>query len=154
MSVGTPEILVILLVALLVFGPQRLPDVARQVGGAMRELRRIQDTVRGELDMVLHPEHGTRSSDAPNEPGDHTGDGYDHHTGDGYVDHTGDGYVDHTGDGYVDHTGDGYVDEHVVRSDLGNGYSDFTPPDALNPAEADRDAEEERRFLGPPDSFI
>ena len=59
MSVGTPEILVILLVALLVFGPHRLPDVARQVGAAMREMRRIQDTVRGELDMVLHPEHGT-----------------------------------------------------------------------------------------------
>ena len=59
----TPEILVILVVALLVFGPQRLPEVGRQVGAAMRELRKMQDTVRGELDMVLHPEHGTRSSD-------------------------------------------------------------------------------------------
>jgi Tat protein translocase TatB subunit len=122
MSIGTPEILVILFVALLVFGPHRLPDVARQVGTAMRELRRIQDTVRGELDMVMHPEHGTRSSDAPSEPGDHTAGGT--------------------------------VDEHVVRGDLGDGYSDFTPPDALNPADADRVAEEERRFLGPPDSFI
>jgi Tat protein translocase TatB subunit len=73
MSVGPAEILIILVVALLVFGPQRLPEVARQVGSAMRELRKMQDTVRGELDMVLHPEHGTRSSPVPAiEPDDHS----------------------------------------------------------------------------------
>jgi TatA/E family protein of Tat protein translocase len=73
MSVGPAEILIILVVALLVFGPQRLPEVGRQVGSALRELRKMQDTVRGELDMVLHPEHGTRSSAAsPLEPDDHS----------------------------------------------------------------------------------
>jgi len=75
MSVGPEKILVILMVALLVFGPRRLPEVGRQVGAAVRELRKMQDAVRGELDMVLHPEHGTRSADMmsePDEPGDHT----------------------------------------------------------------------------------
>jgi TatA/E family protein of Tat protein translocase len=75
MSVGPAEILVILVVGLLVFGPHRLPEVGRQVGAALRELRRMQDSVRGELDMVLHPEHGTRSSGAPAtpfEPDDHS----------------------------------------------------------------------------------
>ena len=73
MSVGPAEILIILVVALLVFGPQRLPEVGRQVGSALRELRRMQDTVRGELDMVLHPEHGTSPSAAPPfEPEDHS----------------------------------------------------------------------------------
>jgi TatA/E family protein of Tat protein translocase len=73
MSVGPAEILIILVVALLVFGPHRLPEVARQVGSAMRELRKMQDTVRGELDMVLHPEHGTSSSPIPAiEPDDHS----------------------------------------------------------------------------------
>ena len=73
MSVGPAEILVILIVGLLVFGPQRLPKVGRQVGAALRELRKMQDTVRGELDMVLHPEHGTRTADdAVVEPGDHS----------------------------------------------------------------------------------
>ena len=71
MSVGPLEILVILVIALVVFGPQRLPEVGRQVGAAVRELRKMQDTVRGELDMVLHPEHGTSSADAAIEPGDH-----------------------------------------------------------------------------------
>ena len=74
MSVGLPEILVIMVVALLVFGPQRLPEVARQVGAALREVRKMQDAVRGELDMVLHPEHGTAPTHATPvvEPGDHS----------------------------------------------------------------------------------
>jgi Tat protein translocase TatB subunit len=56
MNVGPAEILVILVVALIVFGPKRLPEVGRQVGAAVRELRRMQHTVRAELDTVLHPD--------------------------------------------------------------------------------------------------
>jgi len=56
MNVGPAEILVILVVALIVFGPKRLPEVGRQVGAAMREMRRMQNTVRAELDTVLHPD--------------------------------------------------------------------------------------------------
>lgn len=132
MSVGTPEILVILLVALLVFGPHRLPEVGRQVGAAMREMRRIQDTVRGELDMVLHPEHGTSSSDVPSEPGDHA-DWRDVTT------------VDVDSD---DVTSTAY--EEVATEHAGNdlGPNDIAD-DLSEPA-----SEAERRFLGPPDSFI
>ena len=66
MSLGPAEILVILVVALLVFGPHRLPEIARQVGGAMRELRKMQDTVRSELRHGLAPRrHGTSSSSVP-----------------------------------------------------------------------------------------
>ncbi len=55
MNVGPAEVLVILVVALIVFGPKRLPEVGRQIGSAMRELRRMQDTVKSEIDGVLHP---------------------------------------------------------------------------------------------------
>ena len=55
-NVGPAEILVIMFVALLVFGPHKLPEVGRQVGSAMRELRRMQETVKGELEGVLHPD--------------------------------------------------------------------------------------------------
>ena len=57
MSLGPEKIILILVVALIVFGPQRLPEIARQVGAAVRELRRMQDTVRGELEQVLHPDY-------------------------------------------------------------------------------------------------
>jgi Tat protein translocase TatB subunit len=53
-QVGPAEILVILLVGLIVFGPKRLPEIGRQVGRAMREVRKFQDTIKGELDQVLH----------------------------------------------------------------------------------------------------
>jgi sec-independent protein translocase protein TatA len=56
MNIGPAEILVVLVVALIAFGPKRLPEVGRQVGAAMRELRRMQHTVRSELDAVLHPD--------------------------------------------------------------------------------------------------
>jgi sec-independent protein translocase protein TatA len=53
MNLGAPEILVILVVALLVFGPHRLPEIGRQVGGAMRELRKMQDSVKTELQAAM-----------------------------------------------------------------------------------------------------
>ena len=53
MSLGPAEILVVLLLALVVFGPKRLPEVGRQVGGALRELRKVQQTVESEIRGVL-----------------------------------------------------------------------------------------------------
>ena len=52
-SIGAPEILVILLVALIVLGPDRLPGAARQVGKAMSEFRRISSGVQAELRDAL-----------------------------------------------------------------------------------------------------
>jgi TatA/E family protein of Tat protein translocase len=48
-SLGAPEILVILVVALLVLGPERLPEAARQVGRAVSEMRRISSGFQSEL---------------------------------------------------------------------------------------------------------
>jgi Tat protein translocase TatB subunit len=46
-GIGTPELLVILVLALVVVGPQRLPELARTIGRALREFRKVQDEVRG-----------------------------------------------------------------------------------------------------------
>jgi sec-independent protein translocase protein TatA len=46
---GPAEILVILVVALIVLGPQRLPDVARQIGRALGEVRRLSMGFQREL---------------------------------------------------------------------------------------------------------
>jgi len=56
MNLGPAEVAVILLLALLVFGPARLPEIGRQVGAAMRELRRMQSTLRRELDEAMREE--------------------------------------------------------------------------------------------------
>ncbi|MGZ4688729.1 MAG: Sec-independent protein translocase subunit TatA/TatB [Acidimicrobiia bacterium] len=74
-QIGPAEILVILLVGLLVFGPKRLPEIGRQVGRAMREVRKFQDIVKGELDEVLHfqddddqPPSAPNTTEAPRLP--------------------------------------------------------------------------------------
>jgi sec-independent protein translocase protein TatA len=43
-NVGPLELLVVLIIALIVLGPQRLPEVARSVGRGMREFRHALDT--------------------------------------------------------------------------------------------------------------
>jgi sec-independent protein translocase protein TatB len=48
-NIGGGEFLVIALVALIVLGPQRLPDAARQAGKAMGELRRLSSGFQNEL---------------------------------------------------------------------------------------------------------
>lgn len=48
-GIGTPELIVILVVALLVLGPKRLPEVARAVGKALGDLRQATAGVTDEL---------------------------------------------------------------------------------------------------------
>jgi sec-independent protein translocase protein TatA len=55
-QLGPLEIAVVLLIALLVFGPNRLPELARQVGGALREFKRIQQNIRADLSDMMNDE--------------------------------------------------------------------------------------------------
>ncbi len=52
MSVGGPEILTILLIALLLFGPRKLPELMRSVGKAVNEFRRAATDVQRELNLM------------------------------------------------------------------------------------------------------
>jgi sec-independent protein translocase protein TatB len=52
-NVGGGEFLVIALLALIVLGPQRLPDAARQIGRFMGELRRMSSGFQQELKAAM-----------------------------------------------------------------------------------------------------
>jgi|SRR3954451_15539084 sec-independent protein translocase protein TatB len=73
-NVGGPEVLVILLVALIVLGPQQLPKAVRSVGNVMSELRRMssgfQDEIRNAIDAPIEAdarEQGARLARTPEE---------------------------------------------------------------------------------------
>lgn len=50
-SLGLPEILFILVLALLVFGPRRLPEVGRTIGRALGEFRRATGDLKRTFDQ-------------------------------------------------------------------------------------------------------
>jgi sec-independent protein translocase protein TatA len=52
-SLGPAEILVILVVALLVFGPNKMPEIGRQLARGVREFRKIQQHLSSELQGVV-----------------------------------------------------------------------------------------------------
>lgn len=45
-SIGTGEILIILLIALLIFGPNKLPDLGKAVGRALREFKKAETEIK------------------------------------------------------------------------------------------------------------
>ena len=52
-SIGPMEIMVVAVIALIVFGPQRLPEIARTVGRALNELKRQASDIRSEFESGL-----------------------------------------------------------------------------------------------------
>ncbi len=47
---GMPELIIILVIALIVFGPQKLPDLARSLGKGLAELRRATDDFKNSIE--------------------------------------------------------------------------------------------------------
>ena len=45
-GIGMPELIIVLLVAFLLFGPQKLPDLGRSIGKAVKGFRNVTDDVR------------------------------------------------------------------------------------------------------------
>jgi Tat protein translocase TatB subunit len=50
-AIGPMEIVVIAALALIVFGPERLPEIAKNIGKAIREVRRMASDVKDEFDF-------------------------------------------------------------------------------------------------------
>ena len=55
-NVGPTELIVILLIALIVFGPKRLPEVGRTVGKSLTEFRKASSDIRKDLSGALKEE--------------------------------------------------------------------------------------------------
>lgn len=67
-NVGGPEILVILLVALIALGPAQLPKAARQVGQVMSEIRKVSTGFQRELSTAFDLESKPDKPDKAEKP--------------------------------------------------------------------------------------
>ena len=61
-SIGTTELLLIMVVALVVFGPRRLPDIGRKIGKGMAEFRRASDDFKRTWEREVELERTTESA--------------------------------------------------------------------------------------------
>lgn len=56
-GVGLTEMAVLAFVAVVVFGPDKIPDLARQAGAIIRRFRAIANSARDDLRSELGPEY-------------------------------------------------------------------------------------------------
>jgi len=65
-SIGMPELMVIFVIALVVFGPRRLPEIGRSVGRAIAEFKRASSELRDtfEREVELDAERTRKATEA------------------------------------------------------------------------------------------
>ncbi|MEW5977771.1 MAG: TatA/E family twin arginine-targeting protein translocase [Acidobacteriota bacterium] len=75
--IGVPEMIIILVVALIVFGPRKLPELGRSLGKGLAEFRRASNELRNTLEEEVraiesepvsppqHTESQSKSSSLP-----------------------------------------------------------------------------------------
>lgn len=79
MSLGTPELIVVFVLVLLLFGPNKLPELARTVGKGLREFRKITGEVQNQIAQLAEEEPASqqtktsaRNSSSQTPPADQT----------------------------------------------------------------------------------
>lgn len=53
MNLGFPEMMFIFLLALIIFGPKKLPEIGRQIGRAMAEFKRASNEFKSQLESEM-----------------------------------------------------------------------------------------------------
>ena len=65
---GVPELIVIFVIALIVFGPRKLPELGRSLGKGMAEFKRASNELRNTLDEEIRLEERREALKAPAAP--------------------------------------------------------------------------------------
>lgn len=74
-NIGPLELVIILAVALMVFGPSKLPELGRALGRGVREFRRAAREVADDLDKAVQAEEDHPDAEPGQRRSDRRGDG-------------------------------------------------------------------------------
>jgi sec-independent protein translocase protein TatB len=80
-GIGGSELLVIFIIALVVVGPDKLPEIARAIGKVFGEFQKATDDLKREMDLSAtqkekSDQEENKAPDNPPEPGRPSGTGY------------------------------------------------------------------------------
>jgi TatA/E family protein of Tat protein translocase len=59
-SIGMPEMLVILVIALIIFGPRKLPELGKSLGKSLAEFKRASNDLKTTLEEEIRTEETTK----------------------------------------------------------------------------------------------
>ena len=66
--IGVPELIIIFVVALIVFGPRKLPELGRSLGKSIAEFKRASNELRATLDEEIRLEDQKVAAKPPSAP--------------------------------------------------------------------------------------
>ena len=73
-SIGMPELIIIFVIALIIFGPRKLPELGRSLGKSLAEFKRASNDLKATLDEEIRLEEqrtaieAARTAAAPTTP--------------------------------------------------------------------------------------